>query len=701
MGFVRLSILLLLSGLGAVVSAQDFRVRAVSEVAMPARPDSNSPAFWRDGRLFWYGSHGSPWLNEGPNQFGPWTTRPAAVPSPDNSPKWMEAVWPEENGVVWGWYHAEPVNLIPGSTLSAPKVGAAVSFDGGYTMNDLGFVLASGDPIDPAAQNTYFAGGHGDPSVILDRQQKWFYFFFGNYGGPAGSQGVCIARMAFEDRFNPSGTVWKYHNGAWQEPGLGGQVTPIFPVRKPWGARDPDAFWGPAVHWNRHLNCYVMLLNRAQGEPGWSQEGVYISFSPDLSRPELWTTPRKVLDRSDFGDRGAYYAQVMGLGPGDTDRSAGETARLYLHGVSRWEIDFLPPATGPMALALWAAPTSGVVRVGETARFSVSAMGLPPFTYQWFKDGFALPQATSSTLTIPGVVTTDAGTYSVIVGNALGSATSEHVSLVVTTPVVARPVPEAFISNLSVRARLAGDDATLTLGYALLGDAPKALLTRAIGPTLALFGVPEPAVDPRMVAFDAAADWLDENDNWDSVDAAAIAAAGAFPLPEGSLDSALTLQAPAGTGTVRITSTGPGVVLAEIYDPAPSARSKVVNVSARGRVGAEAEAMIGGFAVSGSGNKRLLIRGIGPYLAAFGVGDALTSAVVEVHDQNGYVIAVNEGWGAELEPDFAAVGAWPLPPGSRDAAVVVTLAAGSAYTAVLRSGDGSSGEALLEIYELP
>ncbi|MDO8541979.1 MAG: hypothetical protein Q7S40_16195 [Opitutaceae bacterium] len=667
---------------------------------MAAQPDCNSPAFWRDGRLYWYGSHGSPWLSQGPDQFGPWETRSAFVPSPDNSPKWMEAVWPESNGVVWGWYHAEPVNLIPNSTLSAPKVGAAVSFDGGYTMNDLGFILTSGDPVDPTAQNGYFAGGHGDPSAILDRQQKYFYFFFGNYGGPAESQGVCVARMAFEDRSNPSGAVWKYYNGKWQEAGLGGRTTPIFPVSIPWGSSDPDAFWGPAVHWNTYLNCYVMLLNHTSGEPGWSQEGVYISFNADLSRPDWWTQPRKILDRSDFVDRGAYYAQVMGLEPGGTDRLAGQTARLYLHGTSKWEIDFIAPQIAPTAVSVTATATSGMVMAGQAVTLSAAAMGLPPFTYQWLKDGFAIPLANAATYEIARAGSTDAGVYSVIVMNNLGAATSDGFTLAVTVPIVVPPPQESFLSNLSVRSSLGGNGGSLMLGFALQSTAPKAVLLRAIGPTLAVFGVPDAAADPRLAVYDAGGTPIGDNDDWQSSDAANFAAAGAFALPEGSTDAGLVLTARSGTATAIVTAPTGGVVLAEIYDPAASASSKLVNASARAVVGPDSQVMVGGFMVSGTGNKRLLIRALGPQLAAFGVSAALANPVLEVYDQTATRIATNDGWDPALEPEFATVGALSLTPGSRDAAVVVTLAAGNSYTVVLRSGDGSTGEAVLEIYEL-
>ncbi len=328
--------------------AQEAKVRVVDKVTMPIQVDSNSPAFWRDGRLFQFGSAGRPRLSEASNPFGPWETRDVSFAALEACPHWMESVWTDVDGTLFGWYHAEPVGLFEDSTMTAPKIGAVISIDGGQTILDLGVVLESGDPLDPGAQNGYFAGGHGDFSVVLDRERKFFYFFFDNYGGPAASQGVAAARMAFEDLIDPVGKVRKYYKGEWNEPGLGGRVTPIFPVKRAWQLSDPDAFWGPALHWNTYLKCFVMLLNHAQGSPGWAQEGVYVSFATDLSKPDTWLAPARILDKSSFSGWYFFYPQVMGLGPSGTDTLAGQTARLYVGGVSKWEIDFSVKAPEPV-----------------------------------------------------------------------------------------------------------------------------------------------------------------------------------------------------------------------------------------------------------------------------------------------------------------------------------------------------------------
>lgn len=325
----------------ALSVAQEARLRPAGKLSFPTATDGNSSSFWLNDRLHLFTSIGWPVeLSAAFSQFDEWETREVDTSEFGAKSLWLESAWVDADGTVFAWYHNEPWGMYEDSFLTAPKIGAIVSFDGGKTIHDLGIILESGDPLNDQAQNGAFTGGHGDFSVVLDREQKYFYFFFSNYGGTDESQGVAVARMAFADRLEPKGKIYKYYNGAWNEPGVGGRITPVFPVVRGWQYKDPDAFWGPALHWNTYLNNYVMLLNHTQGEPGWTQEGMYVSFAKDLSRPDTWKKPGKILDNSELPDWGIYYPQVMGLEAGGTDTLAGKTARFYVNGGSKWEIDF-------------------------------------------------------------------------------------------------------------------------------------------------------------------------------------------------------------------------------------------------------------------------------------------------------------------------------------------------------------------------
>jgi hypothetical protein len=168
--------------LAVPVLAQMAGLRPAPEVNMPAVADCNSPAHWRFGRLNVFNSDQAPQVSRGEDQFQLGAARPVRIEEGERLPIWLESTWLDTDGTLYGWYHNEPGGIC-GGALTAPRIGAVVSHNNGRTFHDLGIVLESGDPMDCAAANGFFAGGHGDFSVILDRERKYFYFLFGNYGG--------------------------------------------------------------------------------------------------------------------------------------------------------------------------------------------------------------------------------------------------------------------------------------------------------------------------------------------------------------------------------------------------------------------------------------------------------------------------------------------------------------------------------------
>jgi hypothetical protein len=234
---------------------------------------------------------------------------------------WLESVWLDpSDGTLYGWYHFEPLDL---ECSTMPIIGAAVSYDDGLTWDDRGFVISNPYPIDCDYDNGSMAGGAGDFSVILDADSKYFYFMFSNYGGPIEQQGIAIARSPFEDRGQP-GSLENYYEGAWDQPSLDGDATPLFTTSTGWKGPFIDAYWGPSVQWNTYLNAYVAVLNRTEGEQ-YAEEGVYLSFSHDLLH---WSEPEKVFDG------GQWYGETLGLGPGESDSLAGKVMLFYIHGTA-------------------------------------------------------------------------------------------------------------------------------------------------------------------------------------------------------------------------------------------------------------------------------------------------------------------------------------------------------------------------------
>ena len=334
--------------LAAQLVAQVGQIRTAPYLSYPSSVvDGNSPGLWVDGRLKVYTSTGELLKMSGADLQSLYMDEPPIVDSAAHQPMWIESIWRDpEDGTVYGWYHNEPGGYCPGKGLTVPRIGAVVSHDDGDTFEDLGIVLSSGDAPNCNAQNGFFAGGHGDFSVVPDPNGEYFYFVFDNYGGAAATQGVAIARLAFADRAHPVGNLKKYFQGQWGQPGIGGRVTPILPVRVGWERSNTDAYWGPSVSWNTHIQKYIILLNHACCKPEWPQEGIYLSYSQNLGDPGSWTSPVKILTPRDIGFAPGYYPQLVGTAPGETDSLTGQMNRIFVKGISRWEFVF-PSAALP------------------------------------------------------------------------------------------------------------------------------------------------------------------------------------------------------------------------------------------------------------------------------------------------------------------------------------------------------------------
>ncbi len=306
----------------------------------PSNTDCNSPIWWAGGQMHILNSTGHPVRSSGVDVEHMTRGTPIVYNAWRDGGRWIESVHQDPDGTLYGWYHNEPAHYVPDEyhqgrqfPMTAPFIGAAVSYDNGVSWDDLGLILAGGaETLHLEGRNFWFAGGNGDFSVILDRAGEYFYFLFGTYYKDVAQQGIALARMRYADRQGPVGKVVKWHAGGWNAPGLNGPVTPIVPVRAGWYSPEPDTLWGPSVHWNTHLQQYVILMNHAI-DPRWKQEALYISLSPDLS-PGSWTTPVRLLETT------GWYPQVVGLGPQETEREAGAVARLFIHGESKHLIRF-------------------------------------------------------------------------------------------------------------------------------------------------------------------------------------------------------------------------------------------------------------------------------------------------------------------------------------------------------------------------
>ncbi|MEY4686167.1 MAG: hypothetical protein RIR76_190 [Verrucomicrobiota bacterium] len=352
--------------------------------------------------------------------------------------------------------------------------------------------------------------------------------------------------------------------------------------------------------------------------------------------------------------------------------------------------------TGAAATApsITAQPQTQTARAGGSVTFSATASAAPEPAYQWQRNGVAISGATGATLTLNAVSAAEAGLYRVVVSNSAGSVTSSEASLTVYAP-----NPAARLANLSVRTALAAGD-TLIVGLSV-GGGSRGVLVRAVGPTLGAFGVGGAMTDPRLELYNGQIRVF-ANDDWPQTLSSVFPTVGAFALGNGSKDAGF-LQTVEGTRSIMAQGTGAGVVLVEAYDTGAPSAARLVNVSARNRVGTGDDILIAGFNISGPAGtapKPLLIRAVGPGLAALGVPGTLADPKLEIFDSGGAKVVENDSWNASLAAVFSSVGAFALPAVSRDAALVVSLPPGT-YTAQVSGVGGLTGDAIIEVYELP
>lgn len=269
---------------------------------------------------------------------------------------------------------------------------------------------------------------------------------------------------------------------------------------------------------------------------------------------------------------------------------------------------------------------------------------------------------------------------------------------------------EPRLTNLSVRTLIDGTGPAI-IGFSLGPSESATVVLRAVGPSLAPFGVDNTLADPRLEIFNSAGSRIAANDDYAPTDATAFAAAGAFPLRAGGKDAAIVASLPAGSYTAHVA--GPagarGEVLVEAY-LAAGGSARLQNLSVRAAVRAE-DGLIAGFTVApGVGQRRLLMRAIGPTLAEFGVAGVASDPRVEIFSGANRVTE-NDNWASDLAPSgtdwstmtsaFLASGAFPLSRISRDAAVLRDFEAGSHTLVARANGAAGAGIALLEIYETP
>ncbi|WP_442888596.1 S8 family serine peptidase [Congregicoccus parvus] len=272
-------------------------------------------------------------------------------------------------------------------------------------------------------------------------------------------------------------------------------------------------------------------------------------------------------------------------------------------------------------------------------------------------------------------------------------------------------VPESRLFNLSTRGQAGTGDDTLIAGFVVSGGGTLPVLVRGVGPGLEEYGVGNRLERPALRLLGSAG-VVAENAGWDAGGdvatlLAATARAGAFDLAAGSADAALVSEVGAGEFSGEVTPAAGvangGNVLAEVFDAGfGSETARLINLSARLRVGEGDAIAIGGFVIGGRDPALVLVRGVGQSLQGFSVAGVLALPELIVFE-GGTAVARSESWSEGparrvVEETMARVGAFELPERSADAALLLYLPPG-AYTAQVRGREGLTGVALVEVYD--
>jgi hypothetical protein len=260
---------------------------------------------------------------------------------------------------------------------------------------------------------------------------------------------------------------------------------------------------------------------------------------------------------------------------------------------------------------------------------------------------------------------------------------------------IAPPNSSVSLANVSTRLRVDTGDNALIGGFIVSGTQPKKVIVRAIGPSLAVAGA---LADPTLELRDSSGGLIRSNDNWRTDQETEIKATGI--APKSDLESAIIATLPANnagyTAIVRGANNTTGIGLVETYDLDRTVDSKLANISTRGLVQTGDDILIAGTIVLGPGSQKVLVRAIGPSLAAAG---KLTDPNLELRDQNGGLIRSNDNWRSDQEAEISATTI--PPPNDLESAIVATLPAnGASYTAIVRGANGGTGLAVVEVYAL-
>ena len=268
------------------------------------------------------------------------------------------------------------------------------------------------------------------------------------------------------------------------------------------------------------------------------------------------------------------------------------------------------------------------------------------------------------------------------------------------------PIPaERQLVNISSRANVGTGDNVAIDGFIIHSDAmasqpaTKRVIVRGIGPSLQSKGVTNFLAEPILELHDGGGTLIAINDDWRDTQESEIEATGLAPTNDHESAMVVMLASDSSyTAILRGKNDTTGIGLVEVYDLESTSDTHLANISGRAFVSTGDDVLIGGVIVRGNAPEQVLVRAIGPSLAAKGVTDALQDPTLDLYDAQGTLLESNDNW--MDSPEKAGIIASGLAPSdNRESAILFTPEPGN-FTAIVRGKNNTIGVGLVEAYRL-
>lgn len=354
---------------------------------------------------------------------------------------------------------------------------------------------------------------------------------------------------------------------------------------------------------------------------------------------------------------------------------------------------------GPNTYQNKPAMSSEIANGSVTLKGNLNSTPNTQFTLQYFAESLDLLRPVQTYLGSSTITTDDNGEAQFSSAFAL---TNENVSFNMTATSDAGNTSEfsrgaGRMLNISTRVLVQPGESAAIAGVVIKDSAH--LVVRALGPSLQTADGPLPGTlaDPRLEVYDSTGKLIAANDNWR--DSSFADEPGVGPAPTNDAEAAAAFYVGSGSYTIVVRGAGAssGIALVEAYTIGQAA-GEAANISTRGLVQSGDNVMIAGTIIENLGaSTRIVARALGPSLSAAGISNPLADPTLELRDFSGTLVASNNDWRDGEADDLTVVGLAPA--NDKEAALFARVGSGP-YTAIVRGQDGSSGVALVELYNL-